>query len=121
MGELLLTLVGGVAAICVAFFMLFRFSPLSAKQSGLVVLLTSQVFYLPLAIMYWPGADVLAIHVAVFAVTSYVLTIIASQYAASRQSEDNKRWIWVFAYRDDPLTKFKENYYGRRKSRSIYY
>lgn len=93
MTELLFTLVGGVAGICLGFLVLVLFTPLNGKQAGLIMLIVSQAVYLPLAISFWPGADVVAIHVAIFAVTNYVLAIISSQYAKNRETAGHGKWF----------------------------
>ena len=90
-----LTLAGGVFASAVFFFLCLRLTPLGPRVTALLTLFLSEVIFLGFAMWSWPGADVVAIHVAVFAVTAYVLGIIASQYRARRQGETQGWFHWA--------------------------
>lgn len=87
-----LTLAGGVLASVLFFVLSMRFTPLGPRVTALLTLLLSELIYLSLAMWSWPGADVVAIHVAVFAMSAYILGIIASQYHA-RQAGEQQRWF----------------------------
>lgn len=90
MTDLLVTLLGGIVLIGVAFMLLHRLTRINARSTGLLLMLLVIGLYVPLSILAWPGADVFAIHIAVYLVTVYVLAIIG----ASRESrQDGKRGL----------------------------
>jgi len=90
MTDLLFSLLGGVVLIGVVFVLLHRFSRLNAKATGLLLMLLVLGLYVPVSILAWPGADVFAIHIAVYLVTVYVLAIAGT----SRETrEDGKRGL----------------------------
>ncbi|QKT03281.1 FixH family protein [Ectothiorhodospiraceae bacterium 2226] len=74
-----LSLLGGIAALVVLFMVLTRLlrqdGDRAAVLSGVIVL----GVYIPVALVYWPGADVLAIHLAVFGIAAYILHVIADE------------------------------------------
>lgn len=84
MQEMLLTLPGGVLLIALGFVLLARLSALGGKATALLVAGIVLLVYVPLASWRWPGADVFAIHLAVYLVTVYVLGIAATQLDARR-------------------------------------
>ena len=75
---MLITLPAGIALTVTAFLLLYRLSPLNGKQSALVTALVVLSAYLPVVLLDWPGADVFAIHLALFLVTAYVLGIVSA-------------------------------------------
>ena len=78
MGDLVGSLFGGVAAILLVFFALYRFTRFDAKGAALVVALAVIGVYVPVAILWWPGGDVFAIHIAIYLISAYALGIIFS-------------------------------------------
>ncbi|MDZ7661762.1 FixH family protein [Thiohalophilus sp.] len=93
MTDILYSLLGGVIAIAVGFALLYRFSRLDGKMVAVVVALLVVGIYMPLVIIKWPGADVFAIHLAIYLVTVYVLGIISSQRDARRKAGESERWF----------------------------
>lgn len=74
--EVLLSLPIGLVLQLLVFFVLWRGVHMVAKGAALLVGLLALALYVPYAIIVWPGADVLALHVAVFSVTAYALGLI---------------------------------------------
>ena len=79
MDSLVLSLGLGVGAAMVLFFILYRFTRLRAYQVSLTVLAAVLLVFIPVSIVFWPGADVFAIHLALYVITPYGLGIIMSQ------------------------------------------
>jgi len=73
MTEMTLTIPVGIFSLLIVYLLFYRFTPLNAKQSGFIIGLLALAFYAPIALIYWPGADVLALNVTVFFMTSYML------------------------------------------------
>ncbi len=71
MNDLLISLVGGAALNAVAIVVLLRLSTLGAYQSAGIVGLVSSTVYLLMTVVFWPGADVLALHLAIYWMTCY--------------------------------------------------
>ena len=93
MSTILTTLPGGILFIAVVFFLLSKLTRWDAKViAGLLALLVIGV-YVPVAIVFWPGADVFAIHLALYLVTIYVLGIIGMQRASHLQAATGKQWF----------------------------
>jgi len=93
MTDLLVSLLGGVAAIGIVFILLYRFTRLGGKGVAFVMALLVIGIYFPIVILNWPGADVVAIHIAIYLVSVYVLGIIASQRDAKRLSGETHGWF----------------------------
>jgi nitrogen fixation protein FixH len=76
------------------FALLYLFTPATARQAAVIVLLLSLGGLLLLALLDWPGADVLAMYVAVFAVTAYVLGVAADADDRRRRADGaTRRWF----------------------------
>lgn len=84
MNNMVVTLVGGIFIIAVSFLLLYSFSRLSGKATAAAMALLVSVVYLSYAASYWPGADVFAIHIAIYLVLVYILGIITSQRDAKK-------------------------------------
>lgn len=93
MTDILYSLLGGVIAIAVGFLLLYRFSRLGGKMVAVVAALLVIGIYMPIVILRWPGADVFAIHIAVYLVTVYVLGIVTAQRDARREDGTSQRWF----------------------------
>ncbi|MGD8497317.1 MAG: FixH family protein [Chromatiales bacterium] len=93
MTHLLLSLGLGLAAILLVFFGIYRFTRLGGKEVALLVGLAALGVYVPFGILFWPGADVFALHVAFFVVTPYGLGIISSRWEASSDAERQAGWF----------------------------
>ncbi|ANB01423.1 FixH family protein [Ectothiorhodospira sp. BSL-9] len=79
MDPLVLTLGLGVLAGIILFFVLYRFTRLRAYQTSLTVLVFTMLVFIPISVVFWPGADVFAIHLAFYVITPYGLGIIMNQ------------------------------------------
>ena len=86
MGNILVTLLGGVSLIATIFILMYRVSNMSGKMTATVMAFIVIAVYVPISIFTWPGADVFAIHIALYLVSVYILGIITSQRDARRQS-----------------------------------
>jgi nitrogen fixation protein FixH len=76
------------------FLGLYRLTPLSGKQAAVVVALVSLTALLLFSLVNWPGADVLAMYVAVLGVTAYLLGIVSHSYAGRRAATaGRRRWF----------------------------
>jgi len=93
MTDILYSLLGGVVAIAISFLLLYRFSRLDGKTVALVVGMLVIGITMPVVILNWPGADVFAIHIAVYLVTVYVLGIVATQRDARRKNGGAQGWF----------------------------
>lgn len=91
--DLVLTLGGGAALVFVVFVLLYRLTRLRGKQAGLLVALAATVVYVPFAMVYWQGLDVLAIHLALYWVIPYGLGIITSHWEEHRAQHAGRRWF----------------------------
>ncbi len=76
---MIVTLSSGVLIITAIFFILKRLTKIPANSLGAIVAVITLVTFMPLAIIYWPGGDVFAIHLAIYMVTVYGLAITASK------------------------------------------
>lgn len=93
MTDILYSLLGGIAVIAAGFALLYRFSRLDGKMVAVVAALLVIGIYMPWVIIKWPGADVFAIHIALYLVTVYVLGIVSSQRDARRDAGESGRWF----------------------------
>jgi nitrogen fixation protein FixH len=76
------------------FLLLYFFTPLNGKQAAVIVVLLSLGAVLVYSLVDWPGADVVAMYVAVLAVTAYLLGIVSNASEARKQGiESRKRWF----------------------------
>ena len=86
MTNILVTLLGGVSLIATVFIVLYSVSNMSGKMVAIVMAFSVTAIYVPISIFVWPGADVFAIHIALYLVSVYVLGIVTSQRDARRQA-----------------------------------
>lgn len=86
MGNILVTLLGGVSLVATIFILMYRVSNMSGKMTATVMAFIVVAVYVPISIFSWPGADVFAIHIALYLVSVYILGIISSQRDARRQA-----------------------------------
>ena len=86
MDNMVVTLVGGIFIIAIVFALVYRLTPLSGKATAFVMAIVVSFFYLTYAAIFWPGADVFAIHIAVYLVLVYIMGIITSQRDARKES-----------------------------------
>lgn len=86
MTTLIYTLLGGALAIVLLFVLALKILRVEPKAlAGLMALLVLGVF-VPVSIIFWPGADVFAVHLAIYMITVYALGIIFSQRVKSLQT-----------------------------------
>lgn len=86
MTSLIYTLLGGVLVITALFVLALKILRVEPKAlAGLMALLVLAVV-VPVSIVFWPGADVFAVHLAIYMVTVYALGIIFTQRASSLQT-----------------------------------
>ena len=91
MTNLLSTLLGGILIIVVLFAVLLRILRIEVKALAALLAILVLGIYVPVAIIFWPGADVFAIHLALYLVTVYILGIIFAQRA--KHLATDKGWF----------------------------
>jgi nitrogen fixation protein FixH len=91
--NLLVSLGAGVALAFIAFLLLYRFTRLSGKHVAGIVIFAVIGIYVPVSIMSWPGADVFAIHLALYLITPYGLGIITAAREARAHEQREGRWF----------------------------
>lgn len=74
--QVLLTIPLGLTIELLIFFLLNRAIGMAAKGAALIVGLLALAIYVPYAIIVWPGADIVALHVAIYLVAAYALGLI---------------------------------------------
>lgn len=90
----LLALPLGAAAEVLVFLLLYRLAPLNGKQVAVLVALASVTVLVLYSLVNWPGADVLAMYIAVLGVTAYLLGIVSSSYERRRpDGTGRQRWF----------------------------
>lgn len=89
--DVLLTIPLGVTMQLLLFLAFRALLRMSAKGAALVVALASVALYVPYSILIWPGADVLALHLAIYLVTAYALGLIGG-YRSGTGDERGFHW-----------------------------
>ncbi|MCB1777145.1 MAG: FixH family protein [Candidatus Competibacteraceae bacterium] len=84
MNPLLLGLALGAGLIVLVNGLLVRFTRMSAQQAAMTVMLTTLGLYVPYAIVYWPGGDIFAIHLAIYLLASLGCGLVLSARARSQ-------------------------------------
>ena len=77
--NLLITLPAGILLIMASFYFLAKVFKGSSYVLGGIFALVVAMVYSMLAAIYWPGADVFAIHIALYLLTVYGMMIVTSQ------------------------------------------
>ncbi|MGD9889582.1 MAG: FixH family protein [Halothiobacillaceae bacterium] len=77
--NLLLSLAIGLVLIVLVFLGLNRGLRLPGRQAAVITAILTLGFYLPYALLNWEGSDVLAIHLAVYLMTVFVLGLLTFQ------------------------------------------
>lgn len=90
--DVLLSIPIGIVAQLLLFVLLRRAVRLHAKAAALIVGLAAPALYIPYAIVTWPGADVVALHVAIFLVTAYALGLIFGHREARTDDVQGFHW-----------------------------
>jgi nitrogen fixation protein FixH len=88
---MIVTLTSGVILITTIFYILKWFSKIPSNVIGAIVAVITLVVFMPLAIIFWPGGDVFAIHLAIYMITVYGLAIVSSQ----REKNSGVHWAPV--------------------------
>jgi len=78
-GELLAGLGIGVAAELLVYLVLTRLFRLQGKAAAMIVAMLVILFYVPWAIIRWPGADIFAMNLAIFLTLAYGLGMVGSR------------------------------------------
>ena len=90
--NLLITLPVGILLVIISFFLLLRFVTRQPLRTGFVTAVLTSVLYVAYAIRYWPGADVFAVHIALFLIMVYILTITSHQRKVSGATSWRMHW-----------------------------
>lgn len=90
--EVLLTIPIGIVMQLLLFMLLRRVIRVHAKGAALMVGLGALALYIPYTIVLWPGADVVAMHVAIFLVTAYALGLIGGHREARLDDVQGFHW-----------------------------
>lgn len=77
--NLLITLPVGILFVVISFFILLRFVTRQALATGIATAVLISVLYVAFAVRFWPGGDVFAVHIALFLITVYILTVTSHQ------------------------------------------
>ncbi|MCP5424118.1 MAG: FixH family protein [Gammaproteobacteria bacterium] len=93
--NLLISLAIGVVLIVVGNLSLARWNHLGVVRSAMLVALVVVGGYLLLALRQPPGIDVLAIHLAIYLLTSYGCGLFLNQRAVSKEQGATRRWHWA--------------------------
>jgi len=96
MPDLLTSLgIGAVVAIA-SYVIMYRLMHFSAIRSGVISAGIVLGTYIPLSIVFWPGGDVFAIHLAIFGVVPYMMGIISHYREQALSEEQRKKWFhWI--------------------------
>jgi nitrogen fixation protein FixH len=78
---------GGVLIELLLFVLLNRILRVNGKTAGMGIALLVVLVYVPWAILVWPGADVFAIHLAIFLTVAYALAMVGANVG--------RRWHWA--------------------------
>jgi len=92
MSNLLLTLFSGVIAITLTYFFLLKIAKINRKLTSISLLLVTAVIYALAIVIDWPGPDIMAIQVAIYALTIYILSLYAGK---NNPASASKKMKWV--------------------------
>ncbi|HPQ24300.1 MAG TPA: FixH family protein [Gammaproteobacteria bacterium] len=84
---MLLMIGGGVIAEVIVFLLLRELLHLSGKSGAMAVGLLAILVYVPWAILNWPGADIFAIHLAIYLTAAYALGMVGGGMG--------RQWHWA--------------------------
>ncbi|WP_017942917.1 MULTISPECIES: FixH family protein [unclassified Thioalkalivibrio] len=86
MSNLVITLGIGSAALAILFALIYRFTRLKAYSTAAVVVAIMLFLFIPYSILTWQGADVFAIHLALYIIVPYGLGIVFTQKEAEAEN-----------------------------------
>ncbi|TCK17089.1 FixH protein [Thiogranum longum] len=90
----LLALPLGVGVEVLVFLALYRLTPMNGRQAAVIVAMLAITAVFIDSLLDWPGADVLAMYVAVLLVSAYLLGIISSaREQRQRAGAKDQRWF----------------------------
>lgn len=92
-GLILLTIGLGILAEVIGFMLLRKLLRLDGKSAAGAVAMLTLLIYVPWGVITWPGADVFAIHLALYLIVAYMLGIIGHRQDAEAAGE--RRWHWA--------------------------
>lgn len=96
MPDLLTSLGIGVVVAIASFIVLYKLIHFSAAKSGFLSAAIVLGVYVPLAIIFWPGGDVFAIHLSIFCVVPYMMGMITHYREQALDEEQRKKWFhWI--------------------------
>lgn len=96
MDNIVISLGLGVALIAALFFALYRFTHLRGYQTAGLVLAVTLLIFVPYSVINWAGADVFAIHLALYVIVPYGLGIITTQLESESGSKARRtRLHWA--------------------------
>lgn len=75
---MIISLVTGILSIISAYLILRKITKLAEKLLGLLIAVICLAIYFPFAFIYSHSIDVMAIHIALYMITSYGITIVVS-------------------------------------------
>jgi len=90
--SLLTSLAIGIALIIGVFLVFIRIASFTAKQAAVILAILTLGFYTPVAIHDWPGADVFAIHLALYLITTYGLGMVGSGWEKGAKKGNRFHW-----------------------------
>ncbi|WP_018871742.1 FixH family protein [Thioalkalivibrio sp. ALJ16] len=86
MSNLVISLGVGTALLAMLFMLIYRFTRLKAYSTAAVVVALMLFVFIPYSILTWQGADVFAIHLALYIIVPYGLGIVFTQKEAEAES-----------------------------------
>jgi nitrogen fixation protein FixH len=90
--NLLITLPVGILLVIIMFFLLQRFVTRTPLRTGFSAAVLTSVLYVGYTIPFWPGGDVFAVHIALFLITIYILSITGHQRMKSGVVSRRLHW-----------------------------
>lgn len=90
--SLLITLPIGILLVILTFFLMLQFVTRQPVRTGITTGLLTTVVYVAFAIRYWQGGDVFAIHLALFLVTVYILSVLSHQRMSAGKGTFRLHW-----------------------------
>lgn len=92
--ESLLALPLGAALEVLVFLLLYRLTPMSGRQAAVAVAVLALGALFVDSLIQWPGADVLAMYVAVLSVTAYLLAVVShARETQATAGSARRRWF----------------------------
>ncbi|MBI1423590.1 MAG: hypothetical protein GC149_09010 [Gammaproteobacteria bacterium] len=90
--SLLITLPVGILLVIVCFFALQRFVTIRPLRTGFVTAVLTTLIYVGFSLRFWQGGDVFAVHIALYLITVYILTITGHQRYTSGETSRRLHW-----------------------------